>query len=134
LRGRASSGSEYGRQNQLHQLVLCNLPACRFDGTAEKAIAWVGPKAPEGHSEFYYNLVRFFQKAKTEAEIVPPTAGPDMESELRFTTIGYGVANWYLANGETAKAKAYFERIVQGKVWGTWGYVGSEVELARMRK
>lgn len=102
---------------------------------AEHAIAWVGAVEPAGHSAFYYNLVRFFQKAKTEAEVVPVVAaGSDMESELRFTTVAFGVANWYLANGDQAKAKAYFERIVQGKVWGTWGFVGSEVELARMRK
>jgi len=100
---------------------------------ADRAIAWVGATSPAGHAEFYYNLVRFFQKAKTEAEVVPESAGSDMESELRFSTVGFGVANWYLANGDTAKAKTYFERIVQGKVWGTWGYVGSEVELARMK-
>ena len=94
----------------------------------------MGAKAPAGHSEFYYNLVRFFQKAKTEAEIVPASAGSEMESELRFTTIAFGVGNWYLANGNTEKARGYFEKIVQGKVWGTWGYVGSEVELARMTK
>lgn len=100
---------------------------------AAKAIAWVGATAPAGHSEFYYNLVRFFQKAKTEAEIVPADAGiGDMETELRFTTIAYGVANFHMANGETAKARAYYERIVKGKVWGTWGFVGSEVELARL--
>ena len=101
---------------------------------ANQAIAWVGAKEPAGHSAFYYNLVRFFQKAKTEAEVVPASAGTDMESELRFTTIAFGVANWYLANGDKAKAREYFERITQGKVWGTWGYVGSEVELARMKK
>ena len=101
---------------------------------ANQAIAWVGSQPPTGHSEFYYNLVRFFQKEKTETEIVPAAAGSDMESELRFTTVAFGVANWYLANGDRAKAKSYFEKIVQGKVWGTWGYVGSEVELARMRK
>ena len=101
---------------------------------ADQAIAWVGAQEPAGHSAFYWNLVRFFQNAKSEAEVVPVSAGPDMESELRFTTIAFGVANWYLANGERDKARAYFERIVQGKVWGTWGYVGSEVELARMKK
>ena len=101
---------------------------------ADQAVAWVGGKAPAGHSEFYYNLVRFYQGAKTEAEIVPASTPVDLESELRFTTIAFGVANWYLANGETAKARAYFERIVKGRVWGTWGYVGSEVELVRMKK
>jgi Flp pilus assembly protein TadD len=100
---------------------------------ANPAIAWVGAAAPSGHSGIYYNLVRFFQKVKTEAEIVPADAGSEMESELTFTTTAFGVANWYLANGDKAKAKAYFERIVQGKVWGTWGFVGSEVELARMK-
>ena len=103
---------------------------------AEQAIAWVGANEPAGHSAFYYDLVRFFQKAKGEAEVVPrvPAGAADMESELRFTTIAFGVGNWYLANEDKAKAREYFEQIVKGKVWGTWGYVGSEVELARMGK
>jgi lipoprotein NlpI len=104
-----------------------------LDDKANKAIAWVGATSPSGHSEHYYNLIRFFQKAKSESEVVPASAGEDIESELKFSTIAFGVANWYMANGDTAKARAYFERIVQGKVWGTWGYVGSEVELARMK-
>ena len=125
-----------GDDNRVNFTNWC-YAASRRAGLKDKAIqaiAWVGATAPAGHSEFYYNLVRFFQTAKTEADVVPPTAGSDMEGELRFTTIAFGVANWYLANGDEEKAKAYFERIVRGKVWGTWGYVGSEVELARMNR
>ena len=104
---------------------------------ADKALAKVGTdvNSNSGHTAFYFNLVRFFQGRKTETEIAPapPKAGDD-ESELIFDTVGYGIGNWHLYNAETAKATDYFQRIVKGHVWYTWGFVGSETELVRMGK
>jgi tetratricopeptide (TPR) repeat protein len=104
---------------------------------AAKALAKVPPdmKSNGGHTVFYFNLIRFFQGAKTEAEITPPAPKPgDNESELVFDTVSYGIGNWHLYNGEPAKAAEYFQRVVKGHVWYTWGFVGSETELARMGK
>jgi tetratricopeptide (TPR) repeat protein len=105
---------------------------------AAKALAKVGPemKSNEGHTQYYFNLVRFFQGHKTEAEIAPkaPSKPTDTEAELTYDTVGYGIANWHLYNGEPAKAKESFERIVKGNVWVTWGFIGSETELVRMAK
>jgi len=104
---------------------------------AAAALAMVGPdlQSNSGHTQFYFNLVRFFQGRKTEAEIAPPppTPGED-ESELIYDTVGYGIGNWHLYNGEPAKATDYFQRIVKGHVWYTWGFIGSETELVRMGK
>jgi tetratricopeptide (TPR) repeat protein len=86
------------------------------------------------HTEFYLNLVRFFQGRMTEARALPPepaVGSTDTEAELRFDTVAYGVGNWHLYNRQPAKAKQYFQRIVKGRVWITWGFVGAEVELTR---
>jgi tetratricopeptide (TPR) repeat protein len=84
------------------------------------------------HTRFYLNLVRFFQGKMTEAEALPPpppAGNKDDEVELPFDTVGYGIGNWYLYNGNPAKAKEYFQRVTKGHVWLTWGFVGSEKEL-----
>jgi tetratricopeptide (TPR) repeat protein len=104
---------------------------------AAKALEKVPPdmKSNAGHTEFYFNLVRFYQGLKSEADILPPAPkdAADTEGELSFDTIAYQVGNWHLYNGDAAKAKEYFERVSQGHVWVTWGFVGSETELARRR-
>ncbi len=104
---------------------------------AAQALAKVGPdiQSNPGHTVHYFNLVRFFQGRKTEAEITPPPPTPgDDESELVFDTVSFGIGNWHLANGERDQAAKYFRRIAKGHIWYTWGFVGSETELARMGK
>jgi len=105
---------------------------------AADALAEIAPevKNTAEHTEFYLNLVRFFQGRMTEARALPPepaAGSADTEAELRFDTVAYGVGNWHLYNRETAKAQEYFQRIVKGRVWITWGFVGAEVELARLK-
>jgi tetratricopeptide (TPR) repeat protein len=105
---------------------------------AVDALAQIAPevKNTAEHTEFYLNLVRFFQGRMTEARALPPEpaeGSADTEAELRFDTVAYGVGNWHLYNRDAAKAQQYFQRIVKGRVWITWGFVGAEVELARAK-
>lgn len=88
-----------------------------------------------GHTEIYFNLVRFYQKRKSEDEVLPPSPKDpaDTEAELSFDTTAYQVGNWHLYNGDSARAMDYFERVSKGRVWVTWGFIGSEMELARRK-
>ena len=106
---------------------------------AAKAATAIPPtmKNTADHTLFYLNLVRFFQGAMPEGQALPPeppAGNTDMETELRFDTVAYGVGNWHLYNHEPAKAEEYFRRVAKGHVWVTWGFIGSEVELQRMKK
>jgi len=110
----------------------------RQDKEAAEALAAIGPevKNTAEHTEFYLNLVRFFQGRMAEERALPPeppAGSTDTEAELRFDTVAYGVGNWHLYNRDAAKARDYFQRVVKGRVWITWGFVGAEVELARMK-
>jgi Flp pilus assembly protein TadD len=113
----------------------------RANQTAEaaKAAAAIPPemKNTAEHTVFYLNLVRFFQGAMPEAQALPPeppAGNTDTEAELRFDTVAYGIGNWCLYNHDAAKARDYFRRVAKDHVWVTWGFIGSEVDLGRMKK
>lgn len=116
--------------------VYASLRRANKPEEAAKALAEITPemKNTEPHTFFYLSLVRFFQGKMAEADAVPPEPpanNTDQETELRFDTVAYGVGNWYLYNGNPAKAQEYFRRIVKGHVWMTWGFIGAEVEVAK---
>jgi tetratricopeptide (TPR) repeat protein len=119
--------------------VYASLRRAGKKAEAAQAIAKITPemKNTEPHTFFYLSLVRFFQGKLPESEAVPaePAAGnTDTEAELRFDTVAYGVGNWHLYNGDRAKAQEYFRRVAKGDVWMTWGFIGSELEVARAEK
>ena len=77
------------------------------------------------------------EPAPENSAAVPPEpadGNKDTEKELPFDTVAYGVGNWHLYNHEAAKAQDYFRRVVKGNVWITWGFIGSETELARLNR
>jgi tetratricopeptide (TPR) repeat protein len=49
---------------------------------------------------------------------------------VQVATYGYGVANWYLYNGDRPAAEALFRRILEGPNWAAFGYIAAEAELA----
>ncbi len=105
---------------------------------AEHAAAVIPPEMKNSapHTLQYLNLVRLFQGRAAPTEITPstpPRDGSDTEAELAFDTVSYGIGNWELANGHAAKAQEYFQRILEGKVWITWGFIGAEREVAARR-
>jgi len=84
----------------------------------------------EPHLAFYLRLLRFYQGRVTEQQILPakPAAG-DTEAELSYNTIRYGVGNWHFYNGDKAAAIPFFQSVVAGEAWNSWGFVGAETGL-----
>jgi tetratricopeptide (TPR) repeat protein len=102
---------------------------------AAQALARITPevKNTEPHLYFYLRLLRFYQGQLTAEAVLPPhPAGPaDVEGELSFNTVSYGVGNWRLYNHKGSDAVPLFQNVVKGEAWNSWGFVGSEVELVR---
>ncbi|MGH9736085.1 MAG: hypothetical protein ACRD8A_16020, partial [Candidatus Acidiferrales bacterium] len=97
----------------------------------------------EPHLAFYLRLIRLYQGAMSEQKVLPPKPvdPKDVEGELAYDTVAYGVGNWHLynaASGENGakdrlRAQQLFESVVTGDAWNAWGFVGSETELARIK-
>ena len=47
-------------------------------------------------------------------------------------TLGYGVGNWYMLNGQENKAREIFERVTNGPYWPAFGFIAAEADLARL--
>jgi tetratricopeptide (TPR) repeat protein len=105
---------------------------------AAKVLARITPdiKNKEPHLYFYLQLLHFYQGVISESQVLPPRpSGPsDIEGELSYNTVNYGVGNWHLYNGDPFQARQFFQNAVTGNAWNSWGFIGSEIELADTAK
>ena len=105
---------------------------------AAQVLARITPdvRNTERHVYFYLRLLHFYQGLLTaEAVLPPPPAGPeDLEGELSFNTVSYGVGNWHIYHHDKSDAIGLFRNVVKGEAWNSWGFIGSESELLRGEK
>lgn len=68
--------------------------------------------------------------------VVSPDTLLDLEraTDLDIATLGYGVGNWYLCNGQEIKAREIFELVTSGPYWPAFAFIAAEVDLARLGK
>jgi tetratricopeptide (TPR) repeat protein len=55
------------------------------------------------------------------------------DQKLQYVTQGYGLGNYYLSKGDTAMAKTIFENVMSTGYWSAFGYIASEMELAKLK-
>ena len=64
--------------------------------------------------------------------------GPDQvvtpadTADVQVATLSFGVGNWYLIRGDTAKARTWFERSIKSGGWPGFAFMASEVELRKL--
>ena len=66
---------------------------------------------------------------------IPPDSvfTPADTGDVQVATLSYGLGNWYLVRGDTARAKSWFDRSIKSGGWPAFGFIISEVELRRLR-
>lgn len=75
----------------------------------------------------YLKLIRL-NRGEITAESLLSTIGGNANS-LGSASLGYGIGNYYLYNGDSKKAAEIFRKIVAGNQWASFGYIAAEVEL-----
>ncbi len=58
---------------------------------------------------------------------------PADSADVQAATLSYGLGNWYLVRGDTARARSWFERAVRSGGWPAFGFIAAEEELRRLR-
>lgn len=105
--------------------------ALRRSGRHDEARALlesISPDLPIEVNVAYYHDLLFYKGLKTADELLSPGEnGP-----YRLETVGFGVANWLLVEGDTARAREIIEEISRHPWWPGFGRIAAEVELARM--
>jgi hypothetical protein len=59
-------------------------------------------------------------------------AGQDPDT-VDGATILYGIANWWLCNGQPERARPLLQKITAGRQWSAFGYIAAESELLRLQ-
>lgn len=77
----------------------------------------------------YYNRLLLYKGLRKPEDLL--SAGSTAHHDT--ATNGYGIGNWHYCAGRKAEARAMFERVVATSFWPAFGYIASEVELARER-
>lgn len=80
-------------------------------------------------SNAYTQRLRLYRGQIGPDEVLTPAD----TSDVAIATLSYGVGNWYLVRGDTARAREWFERSVGSGGWPAFGFIISEVELRRLR-
>ena len=81
-------------------------------------------------NDAYLRLVQMYKGLRPIDSVL--ALGPTGEMSVTDATAAYGIANWHLYNGRRDEAVSMFRRILAGGQWGSFGYIASEAELARM--
>lgn len=79
------------------------------------------------NGSYHRRLLMYKGLEKPEALLDPANA-----DALTIATQGYGVGNWYLVNGNAARARDIFEKVVAGSQWSAFGYIAAEADLQRL--
>jgi tetratricopeptide (TPR) repeat protein len=97
-------------------------------GAAKQLLDQVTEKMEILENDSYHKRLLMYTGAIKPEQLLD-TANAD---DLTIATQGYGVANFYLVEGNKAKAKEIFEKVVAGRQWAAFGYIAAEVDLKRM--
>ncbi len=96
---------------------------------ADRLLAGIAADLPVETNLAYYHDLLFYKGDKTADELLVL----DESSPYRLETVGFGVANWMLVNGETQRAVEVLQEIAAHPWWPGFGRIAAEAELARMR-
>lgn len=77
----------------------------------------------------YLKLIRLNRGELKIETLLAANQGSD--DSLGSASLGYGIGNYYLYNGDREKAMAVFRKIVAGNQWASFGYIAAEAELNR---
>ncbi|MHB1329420.1 MAG: tetratricopeptide repeat protein [Gemmatimonadales bacterium] len=78
------------------------------------------------------NTAYFRRLLMYKGEIAPDSLLVQGETDaLQYVTQGYGVGNWYLAEGDSAKAFEIFDKVLSSGYWAAFGFIAAETDVVR---
>lgn len=113
-----------------HWLYM-TLRRLKRDDEARKVLEPIAPGMEIIENGSYYRLLLMYKGLEKPESLLEASAGGTLDT----VTIGYGVGNWLLYNGQRDQATALFKKIVEEneRQWPAFGYIAAEAELAKQR-
>ena len=100
------------------------------DDEAAALLASIGEDMNIASNESYHQALLFYKGLRSDSTLL---AFAESDS-VRFSSAGFALANWRLAEGDSAGARPLLERIARAPHWPGFGVIAAEVELAKLGK
>jgi tetratricopeptide (TPR) repeat protein len=97
---------------------------------ADRLLGTVQESMSVSTNRSYFENLLMYQGRRT-ADQVLQSASSD---SVRFSTSGYAVAAWMLAQGDSARGWELMRRVAEGPHWNGFGVIAAEVDLVRRGK
>jgi tetratricopeptide (TPR) repeat protein len=97
------------------------------DEEAQRLLEPIQPKMDILENAAYHARLLMYKGARSPESVLNLNTADDVQ----IATQGYGVGNWYLVNGDRAKAREIFERVIAGRAWPAFGFIAAEADLKR---
>lgn len=114
-----------------HWLYM-TLRRLRRDEEASKTLAAVGDNLEIIENADYYKLISLYKGRLRPGDLWSENSQDS--NTLSNATIGYGLGNWVLYNGQRAEAEKIFRQVTAGNQWSSFGYIAAEADLKRELK
>ncbi|MGY6522531.1 MAG: tetratricopeptide repeat protein [Mongoliitalea sp.] len=98
---------------------------------AKQAITIVRQDMEIIENDAYFRRILMYQGKISPSDLMTTNKASD-EQRLQYVTQGYGLGNHYLALGDTLMAKSIFQHVLETGYWSAFGYIASEMELAKL--
>ena len=103
------------------------------DDKASELLATITEDMNIIENDSYYNRMLMYKGLMQPEDLLDIEASNDPDMGISLATQGYGVANWYLYNGDEAKAKEILNLVIESPIWAAFGYIAAEVDLSNMQ-
>lgn len=94
---------------------------------AARLLDSIDPEMEILENEAYHRRLLMYKGLIPPDSLLAGTGDP-----VATVTQGYGVGNWHLYNGDTARAERIFRDVVAAGEWAAFGHIAAEAELSRM--
>jgi len=120
---RAPEPGEYAGSNDW---LWMSLSRAGRPADAQALLDHITDSLPAGNA-YTQRIALYRGRVGPEQAFTPADTG-----DIQVATLSYGVGNWYLVRGDTARARGYFERSVRSGGWPAFGFIASEAELRNL--
>lgn len=102
------------------------------DEMAAQILETITPAMQIIENESYFNRLLMYKGLKQPEELLDLEASDDPNMGIAIATQGYGVGNWYYYNGDIAKAREIYQKVLESPIWAAFGYIAAEADMARI--
>jgi tetratricopeptide (TPR) repeat protein len=110
--------------------LYITLRKMKKEDEAAKLLATISPEIELIENKDYLRILLLYKK-QADPEALKQEIFSNNASSLSNASVGYGLGNYFLLNGDKETAKKIFEKITAGNQWASFGFIAAEAALKK---